>query len=105
MSNHLFTSDADGVTRPATADEILDAARAMLARRVRKGNALSNPRATRDFLRLQPATRDHEVFAILFLDNRHRVIESFRSFAAPSTARPFTPGRWRKKRSPATPPR
>ena len=34
-----------------------------------------NPRATRDYLRLQLAPRDHEVFAILFLDNRHRVIE------------------------------
>jgi DNA repair protein RadC len=78
MSNdtsNFFTSDAEGVTRPATADEILDAARTILARRVRKGAPLSNLRATRDFLRLQLATRDHEVFAILFLDNRHCVIE------------------------------
>jgi hypothetical protein len=37
MSNELFTSDATGVTRPATADEILDAARAILARRIRRG--------------------------------------------------------------------
>lgn len=75
MSNELFTSDATGVTRPATADEILEAARAILARRVRRGAALSNPRTTRDFLKLRLAGHDHEVFAILFLDNRHRVIE------------------------------
>ena len=75
MSNELFTSDAMGVTRPATADEILEAARAILARRVRRGAALSNPRTTRDFLKLRLAGHDHEVFAILFLDNRHRVIE------------------------------
>ena len=75
MSNPLFTSDAEGFPRPATADEILDAARAILARRVRKGAALANPHSTRDFLRLQLATRDHEIFAVLFLDNRHRVIE------------------------------
>ena len=75
MSNNLFTSDADGVTRPATADEILDAARTMLARRVRRGRALSNPRHTREYLQLELAPREHEVFAILFLDNRHRVIE------------------------------
>jgi DNA repair protein RadC len=74
-STNLFTSDAEGVTRPATADEILDAARTILARRVRKGAPLSNPRATRDYLRLRLAVQDHEVFAILFLDNRHRVIE------------------------------
>ena len=59
----------------ATVDEILDAARTILARRVRKGASLSNPRATRDYLRLRLAVQDHEVFAILFLDNRHRVIE------------------------------
>ncbi len=75
MSNHLFTSDAEGVTRPATADEILDAARAILARRIRRGAAISSPRATREFLKLQLADHGHEVFAILFLDNRHRLIE------------------------------
>ena len=75
MSNPLFTSDAAGATRPATADEILEAARTILARRVRRGTALSNPRHTRDYLRLHLAPHDHEIFAILFLDNRHRVIE------------------------------
>ena len=37
MSNHLFTSDAEGVTRPATPNEILAAARGVLSRRVRRG--------------------------------------------------------------------
>ena len=75
MSNNLFTSDATGATRPATTDEILDAARAILAHRVRRGAAISNPRHTRDYLRLHLASREHEIFAILFLDTRHRVIE------------------------------
>ena len=75
MSNTLFTSDADGVNHPATEEQVLDAARAMLARRVRRGCALGNPRHTRGLLRLELAPREHEVFAILFLDNRHRVIE------------------------------
>ena len=75
MSNSLFTTDATGATRPATADEILDAARAILAHRVRRGAAISNPRHTRDYLRLHLASHDHEIFAILFLDTRHRVIE------------------------------
>jgi DNA repair protein RadC len=75
MSNHLFTSDATGVTTPATETEILDAARSILSRRIRRGRALTNPRATREYLQLQLAPRDHEIFAILFLDNRHRVIE------------------------------
>ena len=75
MSNNLFTSDVDGATRPATAEEILDAARTILARRIRRGASIANPRATREFLRLRLAIHDHEVFAILFLDNRHRLIE------------------------------
>jgi DNA repair protein RadC len=75
MSNNLFTSDADGVTRPATADEVLVAARLILSRRTRRGSSIASPRATREFLRLQLAIHDHEVFAILFLDNRHRLIE------------------------------
>ena len=75
MSAVLPIYDADGVTRTASAEEILDAARSIMARRVRRGRALSNPRNTRDFLRLELASRDHEIFAILFLDNRHRVIE------------------------------
>lgn len=75
MSADLYVFDADGVTRTASAEEILDAARSILARRVRRGRALSNPRHTRDFLRLELASRDHEIFAIFFLDNRHRIIE------------------------------
>ena len=55
MSNNLFTSDADGVTRPATEAEILDTARAMLARRIRRGRALGNPRHTREYLQLELA--------------------------------------------------
>jgi DNA repair protein RadC len=75
MSNQLFTSDAEGVTRPATPEEILDAARSILARRFRRGRALGSPRVTREYLQLHLAPREHEIFAILFLDNRHRVIE------------------------------
>jgi DNA repair protein RadC len=72
----LYTADRQtGIPRPATADEVLDAARRILSRRVRRGTSIASPRATREFLRLQLASHDHEVFAILFLDNRHRLIE------------------------------
>ena len=74
-STNLFTRDAEASPAPPPTDEILDAARAILANRVRRGRALSSPRHTRDYLRLALATHDHELFAILFLDNRHRVIE------------------------------
>ena len=36
---------------------------------------LSSPARTREFLRLSLGGLDHEIFAVLFLDNRHRLIE------------------------------
>jgi DNA repair protein RadC len=71
----LFAAGCDGTLRPATDEEILDAARGILAARVRRGRPLTSPRHTREYLRLSLASLEHEVFAILFLDNRHRVIE------------------------------
>lgn len=41
---------------------------------VAKGPALLAPAATREFLTRVLATRPYEVFCVLFLDNRHRVI-------------------------------
>ena len=73
----LFTADPhshDGF-RPATHDEILAAARAILSHRVRRGAPLSSPQSVRDFLSLRLATRDHEVFTLIYLDTRHRVID------------------------------
>jgi DNA repair protein RadC len=40
----------DGSARPATAEEIIAAAREHMSRRVRRGTSLSSPKATRDYL-------------------------------------------------------
>jgi len=40
-----------------------------------RGDALSNPNDTRNFLMSELSGRDLEVFACLFLDNKHRVIK------------------------------
>lgn len=64
----------DGSSRPATADEIITAAREHMSRRVRRGTSLSSPKATRDYLTLKLGTLEREVFAVIFLDKRHRVI-------------------------------
>jgi DNA repair protein RadC len=61
--------------RVATPDQILDSARAISAARyVEGGPVLGSPRAARDFLIAQFAGLQHEVFAVLFLDSRHRVV-------------------------------
>lgn len=51
------------------------AALAILSRRVRRGAAISSPQAVRDFLALKFGEREAEVFCVLYLDNRHRLIE------------------------------
>ena len=53
--------------------EILE--RRLSARREGEGGAIiGSPDDTKSFLRLKLAAREQEVFACLFLDNRHRVI-------------------------------
>ena len=40
-----------------------------------KGDAFTSPQLTRNFLRLNLELLEHEVFAVMFLDNQHRLIE------------------------------
>ena len=53
---------------------IVTLATQVLAVKFRAGRALSNPEATRTYLRLKLADHKNEVFGSLFLDNRHRII-------------------------------
>jgi DNA repair protein RadC len=72
---NLFTLDNAGRAVPASADDVIAAARQHIARRFRRGASLSSPEVMRDFLRLNLGTREFETFCCLFLDNRHRLIE------------------------------
>jgi DNA repair protein RadC len=74
-ANSLFTLDAAGRQVPASADQVIAAARQHIAHRFRRGASLTSPTAVRDFLRLRLGTREFETFCCLFLDNRHRLIE------------------------------
>jgi DNA repair protein RadC len=72
----LYTTDENASTgiREASFDEIIAAARDLMSSRVRRGTSLSSPKATRDYLTLKLGTLEREVFAVLFLDKRHRLI-------------------------------
>ena len=61
--------------RPATAKEVIAASRWLMTRRVRRGVALDSPSVVRDFLTNKLGALEHEVFAVLLLDTRHRLIE------------------------------
>ena len=82
LYKNLLVTDAaaEGGYRQATFEEILEAARAALSNRVKKGTALTSPKLTRDYLMTRLSARDHEVFTVLFLDNRHRMIECLEMF-------------------------
>lgn len=60
---------------PDTDDDTIALALAVLDRRIRRGPAMTSPQNVKDYLRLKPAPYEHEVFAVLFLDAQHRVIE------------------------------
>ncbi len=55
-------------------DSLLDLALRVLAHRHRRGEPLTSPEASRAYLRLKIGERKFEVFACVFLDNRHRII-------------------------------
>jgi DNA repair protein RadC len=71
----LLVRDATGEYRAATGDEVLNAARQVLGRRVRRGTALTSPQVVRDFLQTKLGDLEHEVFVTLLLDSQHRLIE------------------------------
>jgi DNA repair protein RadC len=55
-------------------DSLLDLALEVLAQRHRRGESLTSPEASRAYLRLKMGERKFEVFACVFVDNRHRII-------------------------------
>lgn len=57
-----------------TDQDIIARALELMRARHQRGAALSCPADTANYLRLELAERPHEVFAAIFLDNRHRVL-------------------------------
>jgi len=58
-------------------DTIIESALKILESRISYSSdspILTSPQASKDYVKLQLATYEHEVFACLFMDNKHRVI-------------------------------
>lgn len=64
-----------GTTKYAQLQAALEVGRRYLAEQMGRGEILDSPQATRDFLNLKLRHLSHEVFACLFLDNQHQVLE------------------------------
>lgn len=63
-----------GVAKYVQLQAVLEMSRRYLEHRIHRGDSLTSPEATRDYLKARLYAYPHEVFACLFLDNRHRVI-------------------------------
>ena len=64
-----------GSAKYAQLQAVLEMARRHFVEILKRGNALTSPEATRAYLSAQLRGYSYEVFACLFLDNQHRVIQ------------------------------
>lgn len=72
--NVFCTAPGLGPAKFALLQAALEMARRFLAERLDGGESLHSAKETRHFLQAKLASYEHEVFGVLFLDNRHRVL-------------------------------
>ena len=58
-----------------TKEDFIQAAISFLDADIKHGDAICSPEQTKDYLRLKLSHLEHEVFCVLHLDNRNRVID------------------------------
>ena len=63
-----------GTAKYVSIKAALELGRRYLEDQVRKGPLISSPEMTRNFLKSRLRAYQHEVFACIFMDNRHRLI-------------------------------
>ena len=70
----LFIKERNGRYAPAPEEVILDAASSLYYRDLVRGECLGSPKDAMAFVSYRLSRRECEYFAVLFLDNRHRII-------------------------------
>jgi DNA repair protein RadC len=83
MNNPFQSHDTNGffhVLRPVTPEEILSMARQLIQQHFKRGQAMTSPEKTREFLMLELAMLEHEVFYCIYLDNQHKILVTETSF-------------------------
>ncbi|MCY1501437.1 DNA repair protein RadC [compost metagenome] len=71
----LLVRDAQGCYLPASADQILNMARQVIDQKYQRGALFASPELVKEYLCTKLAGFEHEVFAALFLDSQHRLLE------------------------------
>ena len=75
FDSSLLVRDAQGRYLPASVDQILDAARQVIDQKIQRGMSFTSPTLVKEYLCAKLAGFEHEVFAVLFLDSQHRLID------------------------------
>ena len=75
VEGSLYVRGRHSRYRPASADQILEAARQVVDQRMQRGASFRDPSVSRGFFRDKLAGLEREVFATALLDTRHRLIE------------------------------
>ena len=76
----LMIRDEQGRYLPATAEQILDAARKVIDQKVQRGAAFTSSELVKEYLIAKLGGFEHEVFSALFLDAKHRLIQYVEMF-------------------------
>jgi DNA repair protein RadC len=71
----LLVRDAHGHCAPASADQILDAARCVIDQQMPRGVSFAQPEMVKNYLCTKLAGIEHEVFVVLFTGPGQRLIE------------------------------
>ncbi|HDZ5414931.1 TPA: DNA repair protein RadC [Vibrio harveyi] len=58
-----------------SAHQVLERAAGIIAEKYLRGDAFCNPNATKDYIKYRLGNYEREVFALMLLDNQHRLIE------------------------------
>jgi DNA repair protein RadC len=75
FNSPLFIRDKRRRYQPASAEQIIEAARIVIDQRTQRGTSFLDPSIARNFFRDKLAGLEREVFAAVFLDTRHRLID------------------------------
>ncbi len=67
--------DTNGIYRSVSRDTLIESARQCILDRFKSGFKISSPACAEEYVQTMLSDSEHEIFAVLFLDNRHQVID------------------------------
>ena len=80
MKRVLSSNDITYNLPSATEQDVLAAAEAILMGKLKRLGAITNPIDASDFFRMRLGGLEHEEFHVLWLDNRHRILDCEKLF-------------------------